>query len=96
MAGARWIDRESYHITLRFIGDIPEHLAREITYELEGVEARPFALRLSGIGLFGGNKPHTLYVAVEESPDLGACRLFMSGFARRWDCRLRGENSPRM
>ena len=27
--GARWIDRESFHITLRFIGDIDEALARQ-------------------------------------------------------------------
>jgi len=68
--GARWIDRDSYHITLRFIGDITAGLAREIAYELEGIEARPFALRLGGIGMFGGNKPHTLFVNVEESPGL--------------------------
>jgi 2'-5' RNA ligase len=68
--GARWIDRESHHITLRFIGDIPDGLAREIAYELEGVEARPFVLQLSGCGVFGGNKPHTLYVGVEENAEL--------------------------
>ncbi len=68
--GARWIDRESYHITLRFIGDIGDHLAREISYELEGVTAKPFSLRLSGCGAFGGNKPHSLYVGVEENSDL--------------------------
>jgi len=68
--GARWIDRESHHITLRFIGDIPEGLAREIAYELEGVAARPFALRLAGCGVFGGNKPHTLYVGAEENAEL--------------------------
>ena len=56
IAGARWIDRDSYHMTLRFIGDIDEGLAREIAYELEGVEARPFHLRLSGCGAFGGNR----------------------------------------
>jgi RNA 2',3'-cyclic 3'-phosphodiesterase len=70
ISGARWIDRESYHITLRFIGDIEEGLAREISYELDGVEAKPFQLRLTGSGVFGGNKPHTLYAAVEESPEL--------------------------
>jgi 2'-5' RNA ligase len=70
VVGARWIDRDSYHITLRFIGDIAEGLAREIAYELDAVIARPFALRLSGIGTFGGNKPHSLYVGVEESPEL--------------------------
>ena len=67
---ARWIDADSYHITLRFIGDIDEGLAREISYELEGVEAKPFQLRLSGTGVFGGNKPHTLFAGVEESADL--------------------------
>ena len=68
--GSRWIDRESFHITLRFIGDIGDGLAREIAYELDGVEARPFPLRLKGLGVFGGNKPHTLYAGVEESAGL--------------------------
>jgi 2'-5' RNA ligase len=68
--GARWIDRDSYHITLRFIGDIDDRLAHEIAYELEGVEARPFELRLKGIDIFGGKKPSTLYVGVEENPGL--------------------------
>jgi RNA 2',3'-cyclic 3'-phosphodiesterase len=70
IVGARWIDRESFHITLRFIGDIEVGLAREIAYELEGVEARPFSLRLKGIEVMGGNKPHTLCLPIEESPEL--------------------------
>jgi RNA 2',3'-cyclic 3'-phosphodiesterase len=68
--GSRWIDPGSFHITLRFIGDIGDGLAREIAYQLEGVEARPFSLRLKGIDAFGGNKPHTLYAGVEESAEL--------------------------
>jgi RNA 2',3'-cyclic 3'-phosphodiesterase len=68
--GARWIDRESFHITLRFIGDIGVTLAREIAYELEGVAARPFMLRLKGIDVMGGNKPHTLFAGIEESAEL--------------------------
>ena len=70
IAGARWIDRESYDITLRFIGDIDDGLAREIAYALERAEAEPFALRLAGIGFFGGSKPHALYAGVEESVEL--------------------------
>jgi hypothetical protein len=30
LPGARWIDPENYHLTLRFIGDIDDALAREI------------------------------------------------------------------
>jgi len=68
--GARWLDREIFHITLRFIGDIDATLAREIAYELDGVEARPFSLRLKGIDVMGGNKPHTLFAGIEESAEL--------------------------
>ena len=68
--GARWIDRDSFHITLRFIGDIDDGLAREIAYELDGVTARPFSLKLKGIDVFGGNKPHTLYAGVEANDEL--------------------------
>ena len=70
ITGSRWIDRDTFHITLRFIGDIDDSLAREIAYELDGVTARPFSLRLKGIDVFGGNKPHTLFAGVEESADL--------------------------
>ena len=68
--GARWIDRESYHITLRFIGDIDDRLARDIAEALDGVDAEPFSLKLKGVGVFGGNKPHALYAGVADSPEL--------------------------
>lgn len=70
IAGARWIDRDSYHITLRFIGDIDDGLASEVAHELQRVAAEPLALRLSGVGVFGGAKPHALFAGLEESPEL--------------------------
>lgn len=68
--GARWIERESYHITLRFIGDIEDGLANDFAQELARLAAEPFALQLAGIGLFGGAKPHALFAGVAESPEL--------------------------
>jgi RNA 2',3'-cyclic 3'-phosphodiesterase len=70
VVGARWLDRESFHITLRFIGDIDEGLAREIAVELDGVAARPFSLQLKGIDVFGGKAPHTLFASVADSAEL--------------------------
>ena len=35
LSGARWIDPENYHITLRFIGDVDNHTANEVSYELD-------------------------------------------------------------
>ena len=69
--GARWIDPDNYHLTLRFIGDISERMADELSAELQRVVAMPpFSLSLTGMGVFGTKKPHSLYVKVEESPDL--------------------------
>ena len=69
--GARWIDPDNYHLTLRFIGDIPDRMADELTVELQRVVAMPaFNISLAGVGVFGTKKPHSLYVKVEESPDL--------------------------
>ena len=69
--GARWIDPDNYHLTLRFIGDIPDRAADELTRELQRVVAMPaFNIELAGMGVFGTKKPHSLHVRVAESPDL--------------------------
>lgn len=68
--GARWIDRESFHITLRFIGDIDHALGRDLALVLDRMEMRPFSLSLRGIGVFGGNKPHAIIAHVEENGEL--------------------------
>ena len=64
LSGARWIDRESLHITLRFIGDVDLPVAREIAYELEKVKTAPFSLRLDGLDVFGNSRPHSLFAGV--------------------------------
>jgi RNA 2',3'-cyclic 3'-phosphodiesterase len=63
LPGARWIDPENYHLTLRFIGDIDDGLARDITFMLGDVERPPFELRLEGLASFGGRKPRAVFAA---------------------------------
>jgi len=63
LPGARWIDPENYHITLRFIGDIDDSLARDIAGLLGQVQRAPFELRLDGLSSFGGRKPRALVAA---------------------------------
>jgi len=63
LPGARWIDPENYHITLRFIGDIDDSLARDIAGLLGRVQRAPFELRLDGLSSFGGRKPRALVAA---------------------------------
>ncbi len=70
MANARWIDPENYHITLRFIGDVENHMADEIATALDRVKRAPFEISLSGVGEFGSKKPHSLYAGVKPGAEL--------------------------
>jgi 2'-5' RNA ligase len=70
LPGARWIEPSDYHVTLRFIGDIDGRLAEEVAHMLSGIRRRSFTLRLSGLGHFGKDKPHSVHALIEASPDL--------------------------
>jgi 2'-5' RNA ligase len=68
--GARWIDAENYHITLRFIGDVDDALAREIALLLGQVRRRSFEIKLDGLSAFGGRKPRAIIASVAASQAL--------------------------
>lgn len=68
--GARWIDAENYHVTLRFIGDVDDETAREVAWALGNVKRKGFELRFDGLTSFGGRKPRALVAAVAPSPPL--------------------------
>ena len=46
LTGARWIDPENYHVTLRFLGDVDGTTARDFAHSLGDIAASPFELRL--------------------------------------------------
>ena len=64
LRGSRWIDPENYHITLRFIGDIDDMMAREVAQILGQVRRSGFELRLDGLSSFGGRRPRALVATV--------------------------------
>lgn len=68
--GARWIDRENFHITLRFIGDVDHRTADEVVNALDRVRRQQFMLRLSSTGFFGNKKPHSIWAGVQPVPEL--------------------------
>ena len=72
LPGARWIEPENYHITLRFAGDIDNHIATEFAHFLDDIEFPAFELRLSGTGVFGGDDPRQLWAGLEPSSELDA------------------------
>jgi RNA 2',3'-cyclic 3'-phosphodiesterase len=64
LPGARWIDPENYHVTLRFIGDIDGVAANEVASLLFSVKRKPFEVKLQGLSSFGGKKPRAVVAAV--------------------------------
>ena len=65
LPGARWIDPENYHLTLRFIGDIDDALAREIAFMLGQVQAPPRSSCAStACPSFGGRQPRAVVAAL--------------------------------
>lgn len=70
LPGARWIDPENYHVTLRFIGDTDGRTADEVAHALDRVYRPPFRITLSGLDCFAGRSPHSLFMRVEPTPEL--------------------------
>jgi len=69
--GARWVESESYHLTLRFLGGLDRPSAEEIDLSLAELSAPAFTLTLAGIGQFGGGRRvRAIWVGVDAEPAL--------------------------
>ena len=81
--GARWIDAENFHVTLRFIGDIDGRTADEVVDRLDRIERPEFQLALSGMGSFGSKKPHSIYAGVTQAPEMYALQAEIERICQR-------------
>jgi len=71
LPGARWVDGEQLHLTLRFIGEVDGGVRDEIAGGLAEVQAAAFPLALQGVGHFPPRgQPRVVWVGVERSPPL--------------------------
>jgi len=70
VSGARWIDVENYHMTLRFVGDVDDRFAHELALSLGAVRRAPFEVTLDELGSFGGDKPRAIVVKTRPEPAL--------------------------
>lgn len=83
LPGARWIDVENYHITLRFIGDVDGRTADEVVDRLDRIDRPEFQIRLDGIGSFGSKKPHSIFASVTQNPDMFALQAEIERICQR-------------
>ncbi len=67
LAGARWIEPENYHVTLRFIGDVDNRTANAVADMLSDIVRPAFEISFDGLGAFGGRKPHSLHAAIQPT-----------------------------
>lgn len=69
--GARWVDPDDLHLTLRFAGEVDGGTAEDLAGQLRALRAPAFDLRLSGFGTFGsGRRLRALWAGVEPCPAL--------------------------
>jgi 2'-5' RNA ligase len=72
---ARWVAEENIHLTLRFIGEVPEDVAADAADALATVHAPPFALTVAGAGHFESRRRvRALWLGVERSDALMTLR----------------------
>jgi len=70
VVGARWLELEDYHITLRFIGDIDARAARDIEETLGDIRRPKALVRFEELSWFGGDKPRAIVAKVKADPAL--------------------------
>ena len=71
LPGARWIDPENYHLTLRFIGDIDERMADDVCSALADTgRGNPLDITIDGLDSLGGGKPRAVFVRTSGNGEL--------------------------
>ena len=69
----RWVAAESLHITLKFLGEVPEQRAGAVQAAVEEAATRhaPFTLSLGGIGAFRNlRRPRVVWLGIHGAPEL--------------------------
>lgn len=69
----RWVHPDVFHLTLKFLGEVPVDSVPPVAEVLEGVAraTEPFLIKMGGFGAFPTiRRPRVLWVGVEPSPAL--------------------------
>jgi 2'-5' RNA ligase len=89
LPGANWMGAESYHLTLRFIGEAGRPQAEELHTALAAIDMPGFDLALAGVDYFGtSSRPRVVWAGVDPS-------LPLHQLARKVDRAARLAELPR-
>ncbi len=89
VVGVNWVPAENLHLTLRFVGEVPESDVQDICSALTEIRSEPFKINFGELGWFGGrNKIRTLWIGIDHCSELDGLKravdqkLFLSGVGR--------------
>ena len=71
-ADVKWVEPHNLHLTLQFLGDVPENLIAEVCKAVErgAGEVEPFELEICGAGAFPNlGKPRTIWLGAKEGAE---------------------------
>lgn len=84
VAGARWQRDDQLHLTLRFVGEVDRHAARDIVAALGGVRHPGFDLALGAPGVFDRRgRIDSLWIGVTPIPPVAALHHKVDAALRR-------------
>ena len=73
--GARWLVADTFHLTLRFVGEVDGGVARDIDTALSRISVPALEVRLAGVGQFGSRgRPGMLWAGVPRTEALTRLR----------------------
>lgn len=79
----RLVPEEDMHLTLVFLGELPEPDLDEVHDAFGSVLAPAFYLHLHGLGFFGRSAPRSIHANVDDSPPLRHLQAKLEQAARR-------------
>ena len=63
--GLRLVQPELVHITIKFLGDVPEEKVERVTDALQKVKIAPFPAHVAGMGTFPGRDVRVVWLGLE-------------------------------
>jgi 2'-5' RNA ligase len=63
--GLRLVRPELVHVTLKFLGEVPESRVEKVAQALRGIKAQPFAASVKGMGAFPGRSIRVVWLGLE-------------------------------
>jgi len=69
-SSSRWVAPESIHITLKFLGEVPEKQIEQIDEALTGLTWKPLTISVHGVGFFPGVRSPRVFWAGMDAPTM--------------------------